>query len=136
MTTPRPTTGSGGEYLPSSIGFFNSMPDWLKALVMIMVAPFLAVAMAGIFLQVNVNEYLDTYMEIQLEAMKVQSGASTDAIIDAINLQLGDLAERIGQTEFAALTNAERISILEAWACEQSAMQGLNTDAPKFCVIE
>ena len=132
---PKQFDGSG------AMGFFNTMPSWLKALVMVLVAPFLAVAMAGVFLQVNVNEYLDKYMDIQLEAMKENSTGSADRIIfelggrmDANELQLQAASAATASAADRVTVVEGRVDTIENWACGHADAQGLKLDRPTFCI--
>lgn len=131
---PKQFDGSG------AMGFFNTMPSWLKALVMVLVAPFLALAMAGVFLQVNVNEYLDKYMDIQLEAMKENSTGSADRIIfelggrmDAIELQLQNASTATVEVEGRVVVIEGKVETIEKWACGHADAQSLKLDRPTFC---
>ena len=132
---PKQFDGSG------AMGFFNTMPSWLKALVMVLVAPFLAVAMAGVFLQVNVNEYLDKYMDIQLEAMKENSTGSADRIIfelggrmDANELQLQAASAATASAADRVTVVEGRVDTIENWACGHADALGLKLDRPRFCI--
>lgn len=117
-----------------AMGFFNSMPDWLKALVMMMVAPFLALAIAGLVLQVNVNEYLDQYFDMQMLAMQRGLDGMSGEVTAMIDEHFAQLEDRVAQTEFMALDHSKRIELLEAWACDHKDTQGLTgVDAPTWC---
>lgn len=149
--TKRPSPAAGTGHSPydaasapidntSPLGFFNSMPSWLKALVMVMVAPFLAIALAGVFLQVNVNEYLDRFADIQFRKIEASIAVSlagqTDqltVLLEPITLELERQALDARDLRELVVDSTRGITELQDWACGHADVQGLVDDYPKFC---
>ena len=114
-------------------GFFATLPNWAKGIIAALTMIPLSFAISGQILGVRVGDYLDQYMEIQLEAMRSASAASADRVIATIGLRIDGLEGRLGQVETEVSATAVRVATVETWACTHADTQTLTADRPDFC---
>lgn len=114
-------------------GFLASLPGWAKGLVFALTTIPLAVAISGQILGVRAGDYLDQYMDIQLEAMRNVSDESADKIISALGLRLDEMASRLATVAKQSDETAAQVGAISQWACDNKLTGPEPSKRPDFC---
>lgn len=114
-------------------GFFATMPPWAKGAVFAFTIIPVAVAISGQILGVRVGDYLDKYMEIQLQQLQSATDAGADKIISVLSEKFDALDARVAAVEAQVGSATSQIQVVGIWACEHADTQDLKVDKPVFC---
>lgn len=120
--------------------YYQSLPGWAKSLVALFTIVPLSLAISGMLLNVNVGAQIDKYMDLYFAQQIKATENSADRVIhavdlkfDAMNLRIDEIATSVQTIDKSVVSLDSRLELLEYWACDHSAVQGLRQDAPDFC---